>query len=165
MIVGPLGFYTVGKDLITTLEAQIGGLNRVGMVPGAIAWDQCECGMLAGSVSRIYYTESFPVESTATSCQNGILAAEIVLQLLRCSPAPNGMNETAPSTAELDQNAQDVTADGWTMLTTVACRLAAMEDNRDIMQYLVRPLVFAGPMGMCAGSELVVVVALPNRAG
>lgn len=159
MISGPNGYYTVGRALVDAVAGVVTGMNRVGMVPGIIAWDQCECGMLAGSVGRIWPTENFPEVSKVTQCSGGTLAGEITLQVLRCSAIGNG-DDMAPSASQLDTEALTVTQDGWRLLETVMCTLAGLEDEGSILGFLTRQVVFAGPMGLCVGPQLTVVVEL-----
>lgn len=170
MISGPLGFYTVLNTLITSVNDELAGTlggqpDRACVVPGLIAWDECDCGLLAGTITQQFYTDNFPQPNTgaATSipCQSSFIAAEMMISLIRCAPNPHG-NQLAPPCAELDAAAQIWTVDAHILQQTVFCTLEEMRDNNDIVEYLVSNLVSAGPEGGCVGSDITFTVGLDN---
>jgi hypothetical protein len=136
---------------------------RISLVPGAIAWDECDqCGLLALAVSRIYLSDNFPMESTGmVPAPGAFLVAECVVQLIRCAPVPQG-NDLAPSVAALEASAKTVLDDAQAVMCSTINRLQDLQDNYQIVDFLVRHQSFMGPEGACVGSELLFVVGI-NR--
>jgi hypothetical protein len=167
MRIGHAGFFQIATDLLAAIQADIALLwgepfERACVVPGDIAWDECECSALYISVSRIYLTDSFPDESPPVNpCGGGFLAADLIIAALRCAPQPAG-DDVAPSCDALDDSAQEIIADGWRVHETTICALDAMVDDALIEQYRTLPLSFVGPAGMCVGSSMTVTVAVPR---
>ncbi|MDT0387813.1 hypothetical protein [Streptomyces dubilierae] len=162
MITGELKWYTVA----TTLEAAVYGAltdspDRHGVVPGAIAWDACDCGMLAVSIAQVYPSENFPAPQAAKvgACDAPYEVGEVVVQVIRCAPNAEGQS-LYPTTAALDASARQVARDAHEALRAVSVRLCEMNDARDISDFLVRPQVIQGPQGGCVGSELRALVSL-----
>src|SRR3990172_10621502 len=61
MITGELKWYTVASTIEQAVYAELTTKpDRHSVVPGAIAWDECDCGLLAVSVARIFLSETFP---------------------------------------------------------------------------------------------------------
>lgn len=165
MLSGPLGFYTITRTLVdavnVALAASLGGApDRAGVVPGSIAWDECDCGTLAGTVTRHYLSDAFAAERTTQSpCSAAYLVGDITITIVRCVPGPEG-EALAPSVAALDGSAQVIISDAYVVLNTVACKLEEMEEAREIAAYLVRDQVYVGPLGGCVGSDLRVAVGV-----
>ena len=162
MISGELKWYTVASRLETAVyEALTDTPDRHGVVPGAIAWDACDCGMLAVSVAQVYPSETFPDPQAAPfgACQAPWEVAELVVQIIRCAPNPEGQS-LHPSTAALDTSAQQVARDAYETLRAVSLELCDMNEQRDITDYLIRPQVAQGPQGGCVGTELRALVSL-----
>lgn len=166
MLTGPSAFYTVASEILEAAsdrlaETTAGRPDRMCVVDGEIAWDNCECGLLAVALSRIYLSAAFPTELVTVSvCDAPWAVGDLVVQTLRCAPQPAGQ-DLAPSCAALDASAQTVIADAYAVLAAVACRLGELRDADDIVDYLIRPQNAAGPAGRCVGSELRVSVAVP----
>lgn len=162
MILGPMKWYTVAETLRQAVHAELTiKPTRSGVVPGAIAWDECDCGLLAVSVNQIFPSEVFPsllVEPTG-NCDASLEVGEIVIQIVRCAPSPEGQ-KLAPSVTELDASAQEVLRDAFELLKATRETLCMMENDRDIMAFLLRPLTAQGPSGSCVGNELRVYVGL-----
>jgi hypothetical protein len=162
MILGPMKWYVVAETLRQALDADLSvPVQRSGVVPGSIAWDECDCGLLAVTAYQVYPTEVFPTLLTEVSggCDASQEAAEIVIQVVRCAPQP-GEQSQSPSVAALDASAQEVLRDAFEMITSVRGTLCQMQNDRDILDFILRPLVSVGPNGACVGNELRVVVGL-----
>lgn len=163
MIAGELKWYTVASRLEQAIYAELSlSPARHSVVPGAIAWDECDCGLLAVSVGTIYPTEQFPNPAqvrVSNACDAPWEAAEIIMQIVRCAPNPDDPL-TAPTTAELDASAREVLADAYEMMRAVSVTLCQMNRDREISDYLMRPLTPQGPAGGCVGNELRAVVSL-----
>jgi hypothetical protein len=164
VISGELKWYTVASRLEqAAYNALTDTPDRHGVVPGAIAWDACDCGMLAVSVAQVYPSEDFPAPQAAPvgACQAPWEVAEVVVQIIRCAPNAEGQS-LYPTAAALDASAQQVARDAHQALTAVALELCEMSEARDIADYLVRPQVAQGPTGGCVGTELRALVSLPR---
>lgn len=165
MITGPLKWYTVASTLEQAIYAELTTKpSRHSVVPGQIAWDECDCGLLAVSVGQIYPTEQFPDPAqvrVGNACDAPWEAAEIVMQIVRCAPNPDDPL-LAPTTAELDASAREVLTDAYEMMLAVSVTLCQMNKDRDISDYLMRANVPQGPSGGCVGNELRAVVSLPR---
>lgn len=168
MLTGPLAYYTLASMILAAARDELVRHTlpipgRVCVVPGAIAWDNCECddGQLAVSVDRYYLTDEFPTDQTQTvtgRCNSAYIVAEIIVQIIRCAPQP-GEGMLAPTCAVLDASAQQVIADAYAVMTGVTCMLDGIVDVH-ISDYEVRAQQFVGPEGACVGSELHVLVSL-----
>ena len=163
MITGELKWYTVASALEQAVYAELTTKpDRHSVVPGAIAWDACDCGLLAVSVGQNFLTETFPdqlARKVGSACDAPYEVAELVIQVVRCAPNPDDPL-TAPTTAELDASAQEVLRDAYEMLRATSVRLCQMNDDRDIADFMLRPLTAQGPAGGCVGNELRAYVAL-----
>lgn len=163
MITGPLKWYTVAETLRAAVHAELTTKpTRSGVVPGAIAWDECDCGLLAVSVARIFLTETFPDELSrrvGNGCDAPWEVGEIVIQVVRCAPNPDDPLN-APTVTELDASAQEVLRDAYDILKGASVKLCQMNEDRDISDFMLRPLTAQGPSGGCVGNELRAYVAL-----
>lgn len=166
MITGELKWYTVASTLEQAVYAELTTKpDRHSVVPGAIAWDECDCGLLAVSVVQVYPTETFPAplaRRVGNACDAPWEAAEIVIQVVRCAPNPDDPL-TAPTPAELDASAQEVLRDAYEMLRATSIKLCEMNQARDISDFMLRPLTAQGPAGGCVGNELRAFVSLPRN--
>jgi len=169
LISGVLRWYTVAEELRAAAYAamagsSVGAPDRSCVVPGAIAWDECDCGLLAVSVARTYYSDDFPAEQTAKvgagSCRPAWDVAEIRIQAIRCAPSPQG-EDLSPTCAALNTSAQEVAIDASTVKSAVSLKLCQMEESNEVIDYLIQGQTVEGPQGGCVGSELRVLVALP----
>jgi hypothetical protein len=160
MILGPDKWYVLAESLRQAIHADLTVKpDRSGVVPGAIAWDECDCGLLAVTYAQIYPSEVFPdlITNPAGNCEASVEVGELVIQLIRCTPGPD---PTAPSVAALDASARELLRDAYELITSVRSTLCQFEADRDILSYLLRPLVPQGPSGDCGGNELRVFVSL-----
>lgn len=168
MITGPLKWYTVASTIEQAVYAELTTKPaRHSVVPGAIAWDECDCGMLAVSVAQVFLTETFPDQLSrrvGNACDAPWEVAEIVVQVVRCAPNPDDPL-TAPATDELDTSAREVLTDAYEMLKAVSVKLCEMNSPnvRDISDFMLRPLTAQGPAGGCVGNELRAYVSLPRN--
>jgi hypothetical protein len=83
----------------------------------------------------------------------------VVIQLIRCSPQPQGQ-ELAPAADLITDSAIAVLTDGWTVLSTAQCTLSDLKDDDTIVDYFVGAQTFVGPDGAIVGSELQVTIAV-----
>lgn len=164
-----LTFYDVPHILLSEISAAIattigGPLVRECVVPAAIAWDECECGALYISVNKWFLSETFPINAQGsdprtTPCELPWLVGEIVIQIMRCAPQPQG-REVAPSCAALDNTAKITTVDAYTTLTTALRTLCELKALDRIVDFSLGEQTASGPEGACVGSELRVFVGI-----
>lgn len=166
MITGALKWYTVAETLRAAVHAELTAEPaRSSVVPGMIAWDECDCGLLAVSVAQVFLTEAFPdqlARRVGTACDAPWEVAELVIQVVRCAPNPDDPL-TAPTTAELDASAREVLTDAYEMLLAASVKLCQMNQAREISDFMLRPLTAQGPTGGCVGNELRAYVSLPRN--
>lgn len=166
MITGALKWYTVASTLEQAVYAELTTKpDRHSVVPGAIAWDECDCGLLAVSVAQVFLTETFPDQLSrrvGNACDAPWEVGEIVIQVVRCAPNPDDPL-TAPTTTELAASAQEVLLDAYEMLRAASVKLCEMNQAREISDFMLRPLTAQGPTGGCVGNELRAYVSLPRN--
>jgi hypothetical protein len=155
--------------IITELSNRTGAdVAHANILTGAIAWDECDgtqCGQLALSAQRHYFSDTIPIEVVqvvmATYGGGAFLTTDCAVQLIRCAPVPQG-RAVKPADSALDASAHQVLDDGYSLLCAVTTQLQYMKDTDQIVDYLIRQLAFAGPEGACVGSELTFAVGV-NR--
>jgi hypothetical protein len=160
-------FYTLlaalRDDLRDAFQQGQAPFNRIGIVPGAIAWDECDqCGLLALAVTRHYLSDEPPLEYTGpvTAGQLGnYLVGEIAIQGIRCAPTVDDRGN-APTVEALDKSGQQIDTDAILIICTVIATLTALEASNEILSWGIRQQVFMGPEGACAGSELAAWVTV-----
>lgn len=156
---------TLRDRVAANLESAGTPVDVAAIYPAAVAWDSCDCGTLAVAVQRQYLTTNFPGISDVDQlpCNSGFVAADLLVQVLRCVPQPQG-RDLAPSAEALEATAKLVLSDAWVALGTVQCALAELVEDDVIVQYVTRPQLFAGPDGGCVGSVLSVVVSVEQSS-
>ena len=167
MLTGPTAFHAIAVRLrdavrVSLATSATGAPQRVVVMPGAIAWDNCEtCGLLAVTVQRVYLADVFPEPriSRDLPCDPAFEIADIIVQVIRCAPQPQG-NDVSPSVAALEASALTTTSDAHLTLVGALCELRAMVDADDIVDYVIGEQLITGPAGACVGSQLTVTVGL-----
>jgi hypothetical protein len=163
VISGPTKWFTVAKLLEAAVYGELTTKpDRHSVVPGAIAWDACDCGMLAVSVGQVYLTDTFPEPMTTVispACTAAFEAAEIVIQLIRCAPSATG-KALWPPTAELEAAAQIMDEDAADVMRAAARALCEAQRDDDIIEHLIGVVDPQGPEGGCVGVQLGLIVAL-----
>lgn len=165
-----LVFYQVLNGLLIEVNTRLiataaGQPARMCVYPGLIAWDECDCGQLAGAISRIYLSDNFPLPHTGrgqgetTSCHPAYKVAECVVSLMRCAPSP-ATNAIAPTCEALDAAAQTWAIDADVALAGVLCKLEDYKDDGTIIDYRVDNQMPAGPEGACVGTDVHFLVGL-----
>lgn len=164
MITGSDKWYTVAERIRTAVHNELSTVpERSGVVPGAIAWDACDCGILAVSIAQVYLSDVFPddlvTRTAAAGCDAAWEVGELVIQVIRCAPNPPGQ-QLHPTVVALDDSARLVAIDAFEALKSTSVELCQMREARDVVDFMIRPQVVQGPEGGCVGSELRVWVAL-----
>lgn len=134
---------------------------RSSVVPGAIAWDACDCGLLAVSLNQIFVSDNFPLQYTerANPCGGAWSVGEFVVQVLRCAPGPDGQS-LSPTVAELEASALVVQVDAYELQSAVQSLLCGLLADGSIVDFMVNPLTAQGPSGGCVGNEIRLFVGL-----
>lgn len=164
-------FYDVANELINNIADYFteccNPIPRVCVVPGEIAWDDCQCDMLAASVQRWGLSDNFPSdgftpgENRSTPCNIPWIVGQVVIQLIRCMPTPQG-TEVAVPCSSLAAAAEQLVFDAYVILTNVLATLCDLQDRDVIVDYLIGEERSVGPQGDCGGVELTVSFAV-NR--
>lgn len=169
---GPTAFYDVALLLITEIDAALaasayGSVDRVCVVPGEIAWDACECGMLAISPRRFFLSDEFPADALGqgivrtSPCDLPYLVTEMSITIARCAPQPVG-GALTPTCVALDGSARVLISDAYVVLSTVAQVLCELVGADQIVDWVLGEQVARGPDGSCVGSELLAFVSVPR---
>jgi hypothetical protein len=132
-------------------------------VPGVLAWDGCDCGVLAVQVTRVYPSRSFPTDASGApdfqACPVLYLAVDMTVTVLRCAPSPDDYGRP-PSCDQLAVSAATWRADAATVRAALACCLPVLRDAGIMEEFALRGLRPVGPEGGCVGSEQSLTVGL-----
>lgn len=157
----PLGHYVVVTGIAECITARLaettGGVpNRVCIYPGDVAWDACECGMLALTTSVIYPSDSFPTLGVAAVSDCGLpyMVANLQITMLRCIPQIS--EKRYPTCTQLGTATQIQYEDAFAVWQGTLCCLKILQDNQFIQEFNFGAQTFVGPQGMCGGSTLSV---------
>lgn len=172
MYQGPTAFYQISRLLVSNIDVALGtstygSVDRVCVVPGELAWDECECGTLAVSPRRFFMSDEFPEDAASrgttrtTPCDLPFLVAEVIITIARCAPQP-GDGQLAPSCVALDAAAQVLLSDAYVVLTETISTLCTLVADNEIIDYVLMDQVTHGPEGSCVGTELSFQVGIPR---
>jgi hypothetical protein len=163
-ISGPLKWYAVANGLLQAIQPNLPvSVNRSGVVFGAFADDEPDCGSLVAAVETVFLSDDFPMPLAAPfgNCEPPYEVAEIAVQLQRCAPIGTpGSQDISPKAEVLDDYAQLRLADGYAVLTSVTSQLCQWQENYQIINHLVGAVTPIGPSGAVASVELRVEVCL-----
>jgi hypothetical protein len=172
MLTGPLAFYTVAHGIATVIDAALvgtlgGQAQRVSVVPGDIAHDECSCGALYVSPSDFFLSDDFSQGglSAATRegpCELAWAVARINIELMRCAPTPVG-NAVAPTVQALDTAARVYVSDAYVVRTSVLRYLCQLQSSDQIVDFSLGDQSRNGPGGGCVGTSLTAYVSLPRE--
>jgi hypothetical protein len=144
------------------LRRTVGGIpERSCVYPGAVAWDECQCGQLSVTILQTWPATTFPGDpatgsATLGSCAVPYVSAQLVIQVARCAPNPD--NAGRVSCADLEQGARMLAEDAMAIREAAFCGLQFLKDRDD--DFIVRGQVTIGPEGGCMGVEQSVVVGV-----
>lgn len=156
----------VGQCVVDELDGSLGGVpSRVCLVvPGEIAWDGCDCGMFAQTITGDVPSNTFPapaVDIRTGPCGPNLLVYSVTAQLLRCIPTLDDNGN--PPTCDALLAAAQVTEDDRTRLrTAVTCCLREMHTAVEIYNFAVGATTSVGPQGLCGGVQITYQFALGN---
>lgn len=165
----------VGPFLLALLDCVYLGVDHTGdlaiarkcLVPGDIAWDNCDCGQLVMSENRRYGSRIFATEAPdlEAECGEPVLTIDVTLGIQRCLPGPND-NGDPPSCAALNTATLQMLKDKNDIRRTLMCCLTATYDSHNTRPQLIGFIIQAqettGPTGMCGGSDTNFLVGFPN---
>lgn len=150
-------FWLTAKEILdcvcTSLEedSPCGCPCRACVVAGTPVWDNCcEDGQLTIYLERIFVAGNFPSQASGPVFCSSPLAADFVVQLLRCAPTVKD-DGTPPTCEELSENAREIMTDMFITERAVICCLAAEKRNR---LFTMRDARVIGPQGGCVGIEI-----------
>ena len=163
--------HEVAERILACAAAVVTDVNRVGVVPVEIAWDDCQCGQLAISEVDTYPSMDFPLDevNNQAECGEPWHVVQYTLSLTKCVPVPDS-NGQAPSCSDLSAAAAVLSADKRAVRRAVLCCLTELYEENDgaepqIEAFQLGHSVTVGPEGACAGSELTVFVGWTNDCG
>lgn len=157
-------WYVLGQGLVqATRDALSASVERCGMVPGEIVWDDCNCGgVLMVSLPRMYRSEIFPEESEApvgVSCHAPYEVAEYAVSVARCAPVPQGQDTSVPA-SDLDTTAGLLAQDMTESMAGLHRYLCGLQRDDTLDHFMVGPAETVGPEGDCVAFTLRVRVGL-----
>lgn len=135
------------------------------LVPGEIAWDECECGQLAGTIVDIYPSGNFPQainDTPQSKCGPPLIVVSASLSLVRCVPVPDN-NGKGPTCDKLFAAAVTLEIDRFTARRALRCCLKGMYTRLEIANFTVGNAVSVGPEGMCAGFTMPFLIGFTNE--
>lgn len=152
----------VREGLIST---GCGDVNRFcPIVPGNIAWDECDCGMLAQTITQTFPSNVFPtaaVDQRQTACGPNLLVVNVLATLVRCVPIMDD-NGNPPNCLALEDAAVQLECDRQVLRYSITCYLRSLRDQYTIHEFSVGAASSTGPEGACAGIELPYQFAISN---
>lgn len=166
-----LVFFDIASILVSGIHATLvgtagGAPNRACVVPGAIAWDQCDCGQLAVSATRWFYSENFPIETgsgtQSTPCMMPYLVGEFTIQLIRCMPSPDN-RDLFVACNRLAAAARILIEDAYVVLESTRTLLCELRSDDIIVDFTFGEQTTVGPEGGCGGTELRALVGIIRR--
>lgn len=168
---GPTALYDVARRVLSDIfielaTTDVGAPSRACVVPGLVAWDQCDCdGLLAVSLTRAFLSDDFPTGALGrgsirlSPCDLPWLVGEFTITVLRCAPQPKE-RALAPSCEALDAAARVLTSDAYVVLTETVSTLCELKSADEVVDYVIGDQETRGPDGACVGSDLVALVAV-----
>lgn len=151
----------IAQWLLDTTRVALSECNRepittAYVAAGAVAWDDC-CGSLIVAPERVFFAETFPIEDTTeVICDEGYLAVQFVVILLRCLPNMDSRGNP-PSAASLTAAYNALMGDAAIVMNAVAGPLPSQDWER------TRPAQsFVGAEGGCIGVETRITIGIPQ---
>lgn len=141
-------------------------INRVGVVPGDIAWDECQCGQLVITEERRFPSRDFPLEEVdhTAECGEPWLVVVLTLSLTRCAPVGDD-NGNPPLVGGLGVAAAQLSKDMNDVRHPVYCCLNTAYDANQIMAFQLGAMEVVGPSGGCVGFDMTIMIGYTNDCG
>jgi hypothetical protein len=154
-----------GQAVVDELEDLGYDVDRVClMVPGDIAWDECDCGQLAQTVTAVSPSNAFPqvtADTGITPCGPNQLVVAVTLSLIRCVTGPDDSGHS-PKCSVLLRDALQIERDRFIARTQLRCYLKNLYDQNLLTGFTVGGATTVGPNGLCAGIEMNYSFGLVN---
>lgn len=170
----PLSFIVVtgvGEAVAAALVDTRGGSpQRIALaVPGQIAWDACDCGQLAQTITSIASakTANTPAtDSAAFACGHALMVVSVTLSLVRCVPGTDEITalSLAPPADTLLAAALVLEEDRTVVRTSLLRHLKSLWDEYQIRDFTIGAANSVGPEGVCGGVEITYTITLDNDA-
>lgn len=164
MFTGSAKYYSTAQAVHGAVESALSNeINRSAIVPGAIAWDEAPCGLLAVSVGQVYLSDNFPAPAEAViggQCAAAWEVCQIVVQVIRCAPLP-GDGEIAPTVESQEAVAAVMATDAAEVMKSINDWICQRRDI-DIVDAIMFPIEPQGPEGDAVGIQTTVLVCLPR---
>ena len=176
MLSGPTAFTDLGDLLLAAVAARLrdNGLDvpgRIAVVPSPIVADDCQCGLLAVAVPRIYGSDialqdpggggvaAGPGAGTPYPADEvpSFLNGELQVAVMRCTDIPP---DGTPTAETLAREAIEVHADAYWVQVAVSCELARLTRIGEIIDYALGDQPFIPNQGGCQGGQYNVTVAV-----
>lgn len=120
---------------------------------GAIAFDDC-CGTLVVVPERVFRSQQFPAEDTTEIiCFDGMIAIEISVILLRCTPVVDDRGR-APSQSSLNTAHESLLGDAAVIYNVLTGQFPSNWERTNPSQ------TFIGAQGGCIGFESRLVIGI-----
>lgn len=135
------------------------------MVPGGIAWDECDCGQLAQTVTSVVASNNFPTaagDTPQTPCGPNQLVVNVTLSLVRCVHGPGDSGES-PACSDLLSDALQLERDRFVARRELRCFLKDLYDRDLLTGFLIGSATSVGPEGQCAGIEVAYAFGIVNQ--
>lgn len=154
-----------GQAVVTDLnEAGYGVDRECLLVPGAIAWDNCDCGQLAQTITGVVPSNNFPApaaDTPQTPCGPNLIVINVLLSLVRCVHVSND-NSDPPKCASLLGDAVQIERDRFIARGALRCYLKDLYDRNLLVGFVIGSATTVGPEGACAGIEIPYSLGLVN---
>lgn len=136
------------------------------IVPGQIAWDNCDCGQFAQTINSVASSRVFPTpasDAPTEPCGHPLAVVSVTVSLMRCIP---GLDQSgnSPSVRSLLSAARVLEEDRQILRRSVGTHLKSLHDAYRILNYTVGVANSAGPEGQCGGVELTYTFGIVNDA-
>lgn len=164
--------YTCAAALMTYVRAQLAATTagwsadaRECVVPGQLAWDECECGLLAVEWLGNIFSNTLPTprQELNDGC-NSMVGMTFRVTALRCAPGPIAP-AVAPTCEALNAAAQTQFVDSFAVTRGVAFAAKALEDSNTVLAYTFGGATPTGPQGRCVGVTIDVTFGVVNNVG
>lgn len=173
----PFAGYELAEHLMDCIEPYLamtssGVPDRMCILTGEAADDECECGQFAVTGNQQYESADFPTPWTGEQnqgvgkCGPPLFVYQYTLSISRCAPISD--DENAPPCPELNAATRVVYEDAWAVRTGLMCCLCAGIKRNPVTgikafeRYWVGPQENTTPQGGCQGSRITVAIAVMN---
>lgn len=158
----------VARVLIQYTSAAITGVGnllpeRICVVPGELAWDDCECGLLAVRWTGLTYgtTVTSNAPDTDVGCGQPVVNVGFNVVLLRCVSGPQS-GGSPPTCDQLATAAATLHVDVFALEDAMANAVIALRAANTIVDWALTGQSPVGPQGNCVGTSYTLTVAIRN---